>query len=91
MFESLDDLNMSTAFKVAWAGFIRLGEITYTTKERKHASFEHTQLTKSDISFSTDLSYAILRLKRSKTDVHNSGVKIVLAASGETTYPIVSL
>ena len=60
-------------------------------KERKHTSFEHTQLIRSDISFSTDLSYTILRLKRSKTDVHNSGVEIVFTASGETTYPVTLL
>lgn len=33
---SINDLNFDTAFKVAWAGFLRLGEITYTDADRKN-------------------------------------------------------
>ena len=89
--ESLDDLNITTAFKVAWAAFMRLGEITYTTAQRRHITFHQTRLIRSDISFASDLSYAILRLKTSKTDIQHSRVEIMLAASGEATCPFTAL
>lgn len=88
---TLDDLNADTAFKVAWAGFLRLGEITYTATEAKKTSFKDTKVTRSDISFSEGDQYAILRLKRSKTDTEHTGVQIVLAAMGEKTCPVNAL
>ena len=48
----LDELNIDTAFKVVWAGFLRLEEITYTGTELKKASFSNTKVTRSNISFS---------------------------------------
>lgn len=88
---TVDDLNADTAFKVAWAGFLRLGEITYTATEAKKTSFKDTKVTRSDISFSEGDQYAILRLKRSKTDTEHTGVQIVLAATGEKTCPVNAL
>ena len=88
---TVNDLNIDTAFKVAWAGFMRLGEITYTIAEAKKASFKDTKLTRSDISFAEGDQYAILRLKRSKTDVDHTGVQIMLAATGEPTCPVSAL
>lgn len=49
---NVDELNIDTVFKVAWAGFLRLGEITYTGTELKKASSSATRVTRSDISFS---------------------------------------
>lgn len=66
--QTIDKLNIDTAFKVAWAGFGRLGEIKYTEAEVKKTSFEKTKLTRSDISFSEGDQYATLRLKRSITE-----------------------
>ena len=31
--QTIDEINMDTAFEVAWADFMRLGEITYTNPE----------------------------------------------------------
>ena len=45
---TVDELNIDTAFKVAWAGFLRLGEITYTGTELKKALFSKTRVTRSD-------------------------------------------
>ncbi len=42
---------MDTAFKVAWAGFMRMREMTYTAAEAKKAMFLETGLTRLDISF----------------------------------------
>ncbi len=48
---TVTDLNVDTAFKVARAGFMRLGEITYTVAEANKLTFAKTKLTRSDISF----------------------------------------
>lgn len=88
---SISDLNVDTAFKVVWAGFMRMGELTYTVAEAKKATFAETGLTRSDISLAKGDQYAILRLKRSKTDTEHTGMQIILAATGERTCPVVAL
>lgn len=89
---SVDDCNIDTAFEIAWAGFLRLGEITYTSAElKKKANFVDTHATRSDISSAEGNQYAVLRLKRSKTDIEHSGVQIILAATGENTCPVAAL
>ena len=88
---TVEYLNVDTAFKVACAGFMRMGELTYTAAELKKDSFKETKLTRSDISFSEGDQYAILRLKQSKTDVEHTGVQIILAATGEPTCPVSAL
>lgn len=86
---SLEDLNIDAAFKIAWTGFLRLGEITHTVTElKKKSTFVETHTTRSDISFAEGDQYAVLRLKRSKTDVDHSGVQIMLAATGKATCPV---
>jgi hypothetical protein len=79
---SIPDTNFSTACKVAWAGFLRSGEFTYAEKDQPFSrNFINTKLTRSDITFDEQSEYAILRLKRSKTDYDHKGVEIVLAAT----------
>ncbi len=73
---AVTDLNVDTAFKVAWAGFMRIGELIYTTAEAKKATFAETSLTKSDISFAESDQYAILRLKRSQTDTEHTECRL---------------
>ena len=82
---------MDAAFKVAWAGFMTMVELTYTAAEAKNATFAETGLTRSDISFAEGDQYAILRLKRSKTDTEHTGVQIILAATGEPTCRLAAL
>ena len=88
---TVNNLNIDTTFKVAWAGFMQLGKITYTVAEAKKALFKDIRLTKSDISFAKGDQYAILRLKQSKTNVDHTGVQIMLAATGEPTCPVSAL
>ena len=66
-------------------------ELTYTAAEAKNATFAETGLTRSDISFAEGDQYAILRLKRSKTDTEYTGVQIILAATGKPTCPVAAL
>lgn len=50
--KSLEDLNINAAFKIAWAGFLRLGKITYIAdKLKKNSTFMQTHTTRSDILF----------------------------------------
>ena len=55
-------MNYDTAFKTAWAGFLRVGEFTYTQQDLKSKAFKDTGLTRSDITFAEDNEYAILCL-----------------------------
>ena len=88
---SIEEINIDTAFKVAWAGFLRLGEITYSNAEAQAPTFVNTKLTRSDITFAEDNQQAILRLKRSKTDLYHTGVEIILAATHDKTCPVTAL
>jgi hypothetical protein len=80
--------NLDAAFTLAFAGFLRMGEITYTTKERKAPSFSAIKVTRSDIQFSSNLDHMLLRLKRSKTDSEHHGVSITIAATGDDLCPV---
>ncbi len=60
---SVTDLKIDTVFKVAWASFMRIGELTYMVAEAKKAMFAETGLIRSDISFAEGDQYAILHLK----------------------------
>lgn len=89
---SLQNLNIDTAFKVAWAGFLRMGKFTYTKADLKNRKlFSATKLTRSDITFSQDNQYMILRLIRSKTDVKHTGVEVIIAATNNTTCSVSAL
>lgn len=76
---------------MAWAGFLRLGEITYTGTVLKKTSFSKTKVIRSDVSFAEGNQYAVLRLKESKTDTKHTGVQIILAATGERICPVAAL
>lgn len=88
---SIEECTIDAAFKIAWAGFLRLGEITYTKGDLKKATFADIHTTRSDTSFAEGDQYAVLRLKRSKTDTEHSGVQIIFAGTSKNTCPIASL
>lgn len=58
---TVDGLNIDTAFKMAWAGFLPQGEITYTGIELKKSLFSKTRVTRSDLSFAEGDQHAVLR------------------------------
>ena len=43
---SIEEINIDAAFKVTWAGFFRLGEITYSNTEAQAPTFVDTKLTR---------------------------------------------
>jgi hypothetical protein len=75
-------LNFDTAFKVAFVGFFRLGEIVYSTAEtRNTTTFQATKLTRQDVRFFNKGQYVTIRLKRSKSDHDHRGITVVVRAS----------
>jgi hypothetical protein len=78
---SIKDLNFNAAAATAFAGFLRLGEITYTKAQKDSPAFTATKCTRNDITLAND--HMTLRLKRSKTDANHQGVSITIAASGQ--------
>ena len=90
--KSTEELNFNTACKIAFAGFLRSGEFCYSASDLKDKyTFINTKLTRSDITFAADDSYAILRLKRSKSDIDHQGVDIILAATNKPCCPVTAL
>lgn len=85
------DINFNTACIVAWTGFLRAGEFTYSAQDKRDPMFIQTHLTRSDITFEENDQYAILRLKFSKTDYDHTGVEIVLAATDDDLCPVKAL
>jgi hypothetical protein len=79
--KTVKDLNFNAAATMAFAGFLRLGEITYTKAQKDSHAFTATKCTRNDITLAED--HMTLRLKRSKTDVNHQGVSITIAASGQ--------
>ena len=88
---NINKLNIDKAFKVVWAGFLRLGKITYTGTELKKASFLDSKVTRSNVSFSKENQYAVLCLKQSKTNTKHTSAKIVFAVTSDKSCPIAAL
>ena len=90
--KSTEELNFNTACKIPFADFLRSGEFCYSASDLKDKyTFINTKLTRSDITFAADDSYAILRLKRSKSDIDHQGVDIILAATNKPCCPVTAL
>ena len=87
----IEEINIDTAFKVAWAGFLHMGKFTYTNSEAWSSTFINTKLIRSDITFASNNQHAIFCLKWSKTDLENLGVEIVLATTHNKTCPVFAL
>jgi hypothetical protein len=86
-----DDANIHAAFCIAFAGFLRMGEFTNTATDLAASGASPKVLRRSDISFSENHDTATLLLRRSKTDVNNTGVRIILARTGGIACPVASL
>ena len=86
---SRNNYHIDAAFKLAFAGFLRMGEFIYSYIKEMTPSFEATGLTRSDLILSID--HAIIRLKRSKTDRMHQGVNILVASTDDTNCPVQAL
>lgn len=88
----IDDLNFIISLNIAFAGFLCSKEFTYSAQEYSDFNeFQNSGFTRLDITFASDYSYAIIRLKRSKIDYNNEGVNIVLFVTYKKTCPVNAL
>jgi len=68
------DANVDAAFTMAFAGFLRIGEITYPNRKAK--DFSTTKALRSDVRIAPNSHSMVFHLKRSKTDKTHSSVNI---------------
>ena len=81
---------MTAAFKLAFAGFLRMGEFTHTKQRAADSqAFATANLTRSDVRLAAN--HATVRLKRNKTDRLHQGVTIIVAATGKHNCPVHAL
>jgi len=80
---TLDALDIDTAFKVAFAGFLHLGEFTYEASDRRNRAYFRISIISE--------THAILHLRRSKRVYQHHGVTIPLARTGTKTCPATAL
>ncbi|OCK98974.1 uncharacterized protein K441DRAFT_541449, partial [Cenococcum geophilum 1.58] len=67
-------VNTNAAFYLAFVGYLRMGKISYTNKQRSKPLFTATKATRLDVQFSPSKNYLTFRLKRSKTNKDKQGV-----------------
>lgn len=91
--KQLDDLNTDTAYKCAFAGFLRTGEVTYERKDLANKPlFERNHILRRDVHFSDTEDHVVLSLRATKVDTKYSGVEIVLASEPHSpTCPVQAL
>jgi hypothetical protein len=81
------DANIDTAFIIAFAGFLYIGEIIYLN--RKVKDFSTIRALYNNIRIAPDSHLIIFYLKQSKTNKIYSGVNIqITAILGDCLYPI---
>jgi len=68
------DVNIDTAFTIAFIGFLYIGEITYLNRKAK--DFSTTKALHSNVRIAPNSYLIVFHLKRSKTDKTHSGVNI---------------
>ncbi|KAF1971992.1 hypothetical protein BU23DRAFT_469368, partial [Bimuria novae-zelandiae CBS 107.79] len=79
-------VNLNVAFLLAFAGFLRIGKFTYKDLDLKDIRrFCIENLTRRCVTGLATRDYFILHLPRSKIDLNNKGVNIVIAVSYDAT------
>jgi hypothetical protein len=86
-----DDVNIYTVFCIAFAGFFRMGKFINTVTDFTISGASFKIFRRSDIKFSENHDTVIFLFRRSKTDVNNIGVRIILSRTEGVTCPIFSL
>jgi integrase len=81
-----DDINLRAAFCTAFAGFLRMGEFTWSSWDQQSSIY---RLTRSSVQFVNE--GVILHLPASKTDPFRKGVSIPLSSSNDETCPVTAL
>lgn len=87
----MDDCNINTAFKIAWAKLLRLKKIIYIPPKLKKANFVNTHANKSNVSSAKSNHYKIFRLKCSKTNITHSEIRKIITTTNRNIYLIAAL
>ena len=82
-------ITMYAAFYLAFAGFLRAGEFTYTAHDLSNSEFHKWFLTRRSVRFHDE--YIELTLPASKTDPFRQGVTLTIAATGDEAYAVTAL
>ena len=80
---------LHASFCLAFAGFLRIGEFTYTDQDRTKADFSRWFLTRRSVRLFDDRLE--LTLPASKTDPFRRGITLNIAASGDDACPVAAL
>jgi hypothetical protein len=83
--DPIDRVNFNAAFSLAFAGFIRLGEITYKDADLKDLSrLRAEKVRRQRVTCLAAQDYLTVHLPRSKTDYSNQDTDIRVAVAGDT-------
>jgi len=82
---------VAAAFAVAFSGFLRVGEFTYTASDLNRKDFHLRFLTRSSVSFSPTGDSVRIFLPYSKADPNRKGMPIILARSDDIFCPVKTL
>ena len=88
---SILGVNTDVAFYLTFIGYLCMGKISYTNKQRSKPSFTVIKATRLDIQFSPFRDYLTFYFKQSKTNKDKQGVQIIVAVTFNAVYPIVTL
>jgi integrase len=90
---TLEGATYHAAFCTAFAGFLRVGEFTWTAAEwlLGAADFSKWHVTRRSVQFLDDDSRLYLTLPASKTDPFRMGITITIAAASDAACPVKSL
>ena len=83
---TLEGANLHSAFCLAFAGFLRMGEFTY---DKVECDFNSWNLTRGSVSLSEDRLFLVL--PASKTDPFRRGVTLTISAAADEACAIKSL
>lgn len=72
---------LRAAFSLAFAGFLRSGELTYEAEDMRNPDFPSWNITRASIQFDPEGHFMLLLLPASKTDPFRLGVTITIARS----------
>ena len=81
--------NIYAAFCLAFAGFLRIGEFTYSAEDRNDPDFAKWSLTRRSVALHQD--HLELSLPASKTDPFRQGVTILIAGASDEACPVAAL
>jgi integrase len=87
------EMTLYAAFCLAYAGFLRIGEFTWSEVSLTHGleEFARWHLTRRSVQIVEQNQYMLLTLPASKSDYYREGVTITLAAAADQACPVTAM